>query len=75
MEDFLPGTEVLARGLRWEVVFSENLRGETLYRLRGLDGAVEGKEFDLLFPFEKLQPIYRDLRPQCAVPLRNWLVF
>jgi len=36
----LPGTEVEARGLQWEVVSSQQLGPQTLYRLRGLQGAV-----------------------------------
>jgi hypothetical protein len=68
----LPGTEVSARGLRWEVVHSENLGAQTLLRLRGLEAAVLGQEVDFLFPFE---PIVHDFRPERAAPLRNWLVY
>ena len=59
----LPGTEVIARGLRWEVVTTESLGAQTLYRLRGLEGAGSGKELDLLEPFESLEPVVHDLRP------------
>lgn len=48
----LPGTEVVARGLRWEVVTSEHFGPQTMYRLRGLENAVLGQEFDVLSPFE-----------------------
>ncbi|MFN8441783.1 MAG: helicase-related protein [Caldilineaceae bacterium] len=75
MTEFLPGTEVLARGLRWQVVFSQNLGVQTLYRLRGLQGVVSGQEFDLLAPFEALQPITQQLRTEDASPLRNWTVY
>lgn len=75
MTTFLPGTEVQARGLRWEVVFSQQLGPETLYRLRGLENAVRGRELDLLHPFEPIQPIVHDLQPERAAPLRNWLVY
>ncbi len=71
----LPGTEVQARGLRWEIVFTESFGHQTLYRLRGLDGALQGQEFDLLHPLEPIEPILRDLRPDRAAPLRNWLVY
>src|ERR687892_2538983 len=71
----LPGTEVVARGLRWEVVNAESLGTQTLYRLRGRDGAVSGKELDLLHPFESIEPIIHDLRPERAAPLTNWLVY
>jgi len=40
--ELLPGTEVVARGLRWEVVSIESLGQETLFRLRGLENAVLG---------------------------------
>lgn len=50
----LPGTEVKARDLRWEVVIAQNLGEQTLYRLRGLEGAVRGHEFDVLHPFERI---------------------
>ena len=72
MSELLPGTEVHARGLRWEIVFSEQLGPQTLFRLRGLEGAVLGRELDLLHPFE---PVIRELRPERAAPLRNWLVY
>ena len=75
MSGLLPGTEVEARGLRWEVVFSERLGPQTLYRLRGLEGAVTGQELDLLHPFEPLHRIVHDFQPDKAAPLRNWLVY
>ena len=74
-KELLPGTEVLARGLRWEVVSTESLGLETLFRLRGLENAVLGKEFDLLSPFEKIEPVQHELRPDRAAPLANWLVY
>src|SRR5262245_57603767 len=75
MATLLPGTEVQARGLRWEVVTSDSLGQQTLYRLRCLDGALRGQELDLLEPFEPIEAIIRDLRPDRAAPLRNWLVY
>ncbi len=71
----LPGTEVQARGLRWEVVASESLGPQTLYRLRGLEHAVLSHEFDLLHPFEEISPVQRELCPDRAAPLTNWLVY
>jgi hypothetical protein len=73
--NLLPGTEVHARGLRWEVVMSDRLGPQTLYRLRGLEGPLQGREMDLLSPFEVITPVVRDLRPDHAAPLRNWLVY
>jgi superfamily II DNA or RNA helicase len=75
MSEFLPGVEVEARGLRWEVVFAERLGLQTLYRLRGLEGAVRGQELDLLHPFEPLQRLVHDFQPDKAAPLRHWLVY
>jgi len=75
MQELLPGTEVEARGLRWEVVFAERLGPQTLYRLRGLEGAVQGQELDLLHPFESLHRLVHDFQPEKAAPLRNWLVY
>lgn len=71
----LPGTEVAAQGLRWEVVTVESLGGQLLYRLRGVGGAVQGYEIDLLHPFERIDPVIRELQPHRAASLRNWLVY
>lgn len=75
MMKLLPGTEVQARGLRWEIVFSQNLGSQTLYRLRGLHGAFKGQEVEILGPFEKIEPTYRELKPENAGPIRNWLLY
>ena len=75
MSTILPGAEVQARGLRWQVVFSQELGPQTLYRLRGVEGALRGHELDLLHPLESITPIIHELQPQTAGPLRNWLVF
>lgn len=75
MMTLLPGTEVQARGLRWEVVASDRLGLQTLYRLRCLEGHLRGDEIDLLEPFEKIQPVVHDLHPEKAAPLQNWLVY
>ncbi len=73
--ELLPGTEVEARGLRWEVVSSENLGPQMLFRLRGLENAVLGQELDILYPFEAVDPVMHELRPDRAAPLTNWLVY
>lgn len=74
-QELLPGTEVHARGLRWEIAFSQKLGPQTLFRLRGLEDAVKGQELDFLHPFEPLNPIIHELQPKKAGPLRNWLVY
>ena len=73
--ELLPGTEVQTRGLRWEIVFSQKLGPQTLFRLRGLEGAIRGEELDILHPFEPMTPVMHELRPEKAAPLRNWLVY
>src|SRR5690348_12922904 len=75
MNNFLPGTEVIARGLHWEIVLAESLGAQTLYRLRGINGILAGQELDLLHPFEELSPVPRELAPERAAPLTNWLVY
>ncbi len=75
MTTLLPGTEVIARGLHWEVVLSQDLGTHTLYRLRGIDGLLKGQELDLLHPFEHISPVPRELAPERAAPLINWLVY
>ena len=75
MNELLPGTEVFARGLRWEVVFAEKLGPQTLYRLRGIEGALRGEELDLLTPFENIDPVQHDFQPEKAAPLSNWRVY
>jgi superfamily II DNA or RNA helicase len=74
-EAILPGTEVEARGLKWEVVATFPLGNETLFRLRGLENAVLGTELDLLSPFEDIKPVKHALCPDRAAPLANWLVY
>lgn len=75
MSNLLPGTEVTARGLRWQVVFTQQLGQQTLFRLRGLEGALRGAEFDLLHPFEPITPLINDLQPTKGGSLRKWLVY
>ncbi len=67
----LPGTEVEARRVRWEVVSTQALGGQTLFRLRGLENAVLGKELDLLSPFEDIRPVRHDIDPERAAPWRT----
>jgi len=75
MSSFLPGTEVHARGLRWVVVHTEDMGQQTLLRLRGTEGAILGVEFDLLHPFERVEPVVAELRPERASPKPNWVVY
>ncbi len=75
MPDLLPGTEVVARGLRWELVYTQNLGAQTLCRLRGIEGHFAGQEVDLLSPFDEITPMARDLRPEKPAALSNWLAY
>lgn len=75
MSSLLPGTEVVARGLRWEVVYSESAGEQELYRLRCMEGAMRGQELDILTPFEKLEPVASEMDPTKAAQLRHWRVF
>jgi superfamily II DNA or RNA helicase len=74
-QSLLSGTEVSARGLRWELVFTQSMGGQTLHRLRGVEGHFAGQEIDLLEPFEEITPIARDLRPEQPAQLANWLAY
>jgi superfamily II DNA or RNA helicase len=75
MTNLLAGTEVQARGLRWEVVSSSQLGSQVLYRLRLKEGDLRGEELDLLSPFEAIEPIIHELQPERAAPLQNWRVY
>lgn len=75
MRDILPGTEVVVRGLRWEVVDGQPMGDHTRLRLRGLTNHLAGVEYDILVPFEDLQVISRELDPNKAGTLPNWYVY
>jgi Type III restriction enzyme, res subunit len=75
MPELLPGTEVTARGVRWELVYTQSLGSQILHRLRGIEGAFAGHELDLLGPFDEITPLIRDLRPEKPAPLSNWLAY
>ena len=71
----LPGTQVEARGLAWEVVQTEPAGEQQRYRLRCLQGDLQGMEVDLLHPFEAIQPISTDFEPRRAGRLPEWRLF
>jgi len=64
MTTLIAGTEVRVRGLLWEVVFTQAVGEQELYRLRCLEGGLRGQEFDLLTPFETIEPVTIDFNPQ-----------
>jgi ERCC4-related helicase len=73
--DLLPGTEVMARGLRWEVVSVAPAGEQTLYRLRCLAEALRGAELDLLSPLETIQPLTSEMDPERAANLAHWQLY
>lgn len=72
--NFLPGTEVVARGLPWEVIESQMEGEQTRVRLRG-SSWMAGFEIDVLYPFEKIELISREFDPTKADKLSNWLIY
>ena len=71
----LPGTQVQAPGLAWEVVNSEPAGSEHRYRLRCTDGDLRGMELDLLHPFDGITPIVTELDPKRAGRLAQWRLY
>src|ERR1035438_2374901 len=67
----IPESEVAARGLRWELVYTQNLGSQVLHRLRGIEGDFAGQELDLLGPFDEITPVAHELRPEKP----NWLAY
>jgi len=75
MSTLLPGTQVEARGLPWEVVHVEPAGEQQRFRLRCLQGDLQGAEIDLLHPFEPIRPVATDLEPNRAGRLRQWRLY
>jgi len=75
INQIIPGMEVIARDLRWEILHSENMGEQTRFRLRGLESAILGHEIDILHPFETIDPLRKEIQPEKAAPLMNWLVY
>ncbi len=75
MSTLLPGTQVEARGLPWEVVHAEPAGEQQRFRLRCLQGDLQGMEVDLLHPFEPIRPIATGFDPQKAGRLRQWRLY
>jgi len=75
MVTLLPGTQVEARGLPWEVVHAETAGEQSRLRLRCLQGDLQGMEIDLLHPFEPVLPVAVDFDPARAGRLRQWRLY
>lgn len=73
--ELIPGTEVEARGLRWQIVRIEEQVGSRVCRLRGVGGVAAGEEIDLLLGLEQVRPIRHDVDPSRAGRLREWLLY
>ncbi len=75
MTTLLPGTQVEARGLPWEVVHAEPAGEQYRFRLRCTQGDLQGMEVDLLHPFEEIRPIVTELDPTRAGLIRQWRLY
>lgn len=75
MSELIPGTEVEARGLRWQVVRIEEQAGSRVCRLRGLGGIAAGNEIELLLGLEPVAAIRHEVDPAKAGRLREWLLY
>ena len=75
MKELIPGTEIIFRELRWEVIDVQPLGEQDLYRLRGLEGLVSGREIEILHPLEEIEPITNVLDPEKASRLQHWLMY
>src|SRR6185437_13661486 len=75
VSDLIPGTEVEARGLRWQVVHIEEQSGSCVCRLRGVGGISAGDEIDILLGLEQVNAIRHDVDPTRAGRLREWLLY
>jgi ERCC4-related helicase len=75
MSALLPGTQVEARGLPWEVVHAEPAGEQYRFRLRCVQGDLQGLEIDILHPFEPIHPIATDFDPRRAGRLRQWRLY
>lgn len=75
MNNLLPGTPVVARGLQWEVVECDFAGEQQRFRLRCMQGALRGQEIDLLAPFEAVEPLNKPLEPEKAGLLRAWRLY
>ncbi len=75
MTALLPGTQVGARGLAWEIVQVEPAGAQKRFRLRCIQGDLRGTELDLLHPLEGITPVSTELDPKRAGRLRQWLLY
>src|SRR5947209_8653531 len=72
---YFVGTEVEARGLRWEIVDVRAMGDQTLLRLRGLEGIFARVEVDVLTPFERVRPMTHEFQVGRPTQLANWRTY
>lgn len=75
MTVLLPGTQVEARGLPWEIVHAEPAGEQQRLRLRCVQGDIRGMEVDILHPFEEVRAVSREFEPRQAGRLRQWRLY
>jgi len=75
MEHLLPGTQVWARGLTWEIVRVEPAGRQSQLRLRCLEGVLENEELDLYSPLEEITALSMKLKPDRPVDLERWCLY
>jgi superfamily II DNA or RNA helicase len=75
MFEFLPGTQVRARGLIWEVVSHEPSLPHSVLTLRSLEGGMKGQMVEFLRPFENIAPIQIAIAPERPSPINNWGIY
>ena len=63
-----PGTRLRARGLTWDILAVEACGPQTRLRARCASGDLAGLEWDLLHPWETIEPLRTDLRPDSPAP-------
>lgn len=71
----MPGMEVEARGLHWQVVGVSEHGGSRLCQLRGLGGALLGHVVEIVLGVEPVRPLRREINPVRAGRLREWLPY
>ena len=74
-DSLLPGARVRARGLAWDIVDVEPAGDHRRLRLRCVDGALRGFEYDLIHPLEDVVPVSMELQPERAARLKDWLLY
>lgn len=73
--NIIPGTTVNARGALWEVIYIEPAGQQQRFRLRSIQEGIRGMEIDLLYPFESVNPLQRNLDPARAGRLATWRLY